>query len=418
MRARGCPLLALALALAAPALRAQEAEGEEALVAIRAGRVITVTGEEHAPGVVIVRDGKVDLVGARVEVPPRARVIDARDGVVMPGLVNPRSRLGLARYDREGNNAHQSVKDELLPQAGRFRAALEGGFVALGLVPAGSGVPGQAVVVRPLDDAPLLGPAAGYVRARLTDLPGDKRVLRDAFKAAKAAIEKEAAARAEFEKKQKAPPAPGTTAPVGTATFTPPPIPDALQPFVAWLRKAEGAPRLLVELARGADWVHLRDLAGQQELPAGTRYFLSNGPLSDLHRVLVDVCAQRPLVVVFPRVSFIAHTRDRVHLPWELARGGARVAFAPLTDDDEGHRRHLEAAALAHRDGLPRDVTLKALTLHAAEALGLEQELGAIEPGRRADLLILDGDPLEVGTRVTRVLLGGRDAWRREEVRR
>lgn len=429
MRALSLGLGAL-LVIGLPALlQADDAagEGEERLVAIRAARVITVTGEEFAPGVVIVRDGRIEAVGARVAIPPRARVIDAGDGVLMPGLVSPRTRLGLGRYDREGNQAHLSVRDELLPVAERWLPALEGGFVALGLVPAGGGVPGQAVVVRPLDDAPVL--AGGYVRARFADLPGDKRLLRDAFKAAQAAIDKEAAARAEWEKKQKAPAAPAagtppaapaaaSTAPVTSAAFEPPALPDNLKPFVAWLRKASDAPRLLVELGRASDWVHLLDLGARIELPAGTRYFVSNGPATDLYRVTAAIGEKKPLVVCFPRLSFEAHTRTRVHVPWELARAGARVAFMPLTDDRNGYARHLEAAALAHRDGLPRDVTLKALTLHPAELLGLEADLGAIEKGRRADLVLLDGDPLEAGTRVTTVLLDGAVAWRREGGRR
>lgn len=422
MRAALLVLAGASLALcASTSLHADDAasDGEETLVAIRAGRVITVTGEEFAPGVVIIRDGRIDAVGARVEIPPRARVIDAGDGVLMPGLVSPRTRLGLGRYDREGNQANLSVKDELLPEAERFLPALEGGFVALGLVPAGGGIPGQAVVVRPLDDAPLL--AGGYVRARFSDLPGDKRTLRDAFKAAQAAIDKETAARTEWEKKQKAaapaapaqPAAPAaSTAPVTSAVFEAPAIADNLKPFVAWLRKATDAPRLLVELGRASDWVHLLDLGVRSELPATTRYFVSNGPSTDLFRVTTAIGEKKPLVVCFPRLSFEANTRTRVHVPWDLARAGARLAFMPLTDDAHGYKRHLEAAALAHRDGLPREATLKALTLHPAELLGLEADLGAIEKGRRADLVILDGDPLEAGTRVTTVLLDGAVAWR------
>jgi hypothetical protein len=426
---RGLTLgLGALLVLGLPALlQADDApalDGDETLVAIRAARVITITGEELAPGVVIIRDGRIDTVGARVELPRRARVIDAGDGVLMPGLVNPRTRLGLGRYDREGNQAHLSVKDELLPEAGRFLPALEAGFVALGLVPSGGGIPGQAVVVRPLDDAPVL--AGGYVRASFDNLPGDKRLLREAFKAAQATIDKEAAARAEWEKKQKAPapaPAPAaagaaSTAPVTSAAFVPPAVPDNLKPFVAWLRKASDAPRLLVELGRASDWVHLQDLAARQELPAGTRYFVSNGPSTDLFRVTTSIGGSKPLVVCFPRLSFEANTRTRVHVPWDLTRAGARVAFMPLTDDRDGYARHLEAAALAHRDGLPRDAALKGLTLHPAEVLGLEADLGAIEKGRRADLVILDGDPLEAGTRVTTVLLDGVVAWRRDGGRR
>lgn len=430
---------ALLLTAGAPALgpalgpaRADDARRDDDLLALRVGRVITVTGEEHAPGVVVVRDGRIEAVGARVDVPRRARVIDAPDAVLMPGLVSPRTRLGLGRYARDGNHAHLSASDELLPVPGRFEGALEGGFVALGVVPAGEGISGQAVAVRPLDDAPLLGTA--YVRARLIDLPGEKRALRESFKTAQAAIDKEAKARAEWEKKHKASqpaqaqqataqrpapaqpqarPAQASTAPVTSAVFEPPAIPDDLRPFVAWLREAPDAPRLLVELGSAGDWVHLVDLREQVALPALT-LFVSNGGQTDWHRVAAQVGEGEPLVIAFPRVSFEANTRTRVHVPWELARAGARVAFTPLIDDAEGHRRHLEAAALAHRDGFPRGEALKALTLHPAQVLGLEADLGAIEVGRRADLVLLDGDPLEVGTRVTAVLLDGQVAWRRE----
>lgn len=195
-----------------------------------------------------------------------------------------------------------------------------------------------------------------------------------------------------------------------SATFEPPAIAAELKPFVAWLRKAPDAPRLLVELGSAGDWVHLQDVGERVELPAHA-LFLSNGVETDWHRVAGDLTESKPLVLLFPRMSYEAFTRTRLHVPIELARAGARVAFVPLIDDAEGHRKHLEAAALAHRDGLPRDAALKALTLHPAQALGLEADLGSIEKGRRADLILLDGDPLEVGTRVTTVLLDGRVAW-------
>ncbi len=57
--------------------------------------------------------------------------------------------------------------------------------------------------------------------------------------------------------------------------------------------------------------------------------------------------------------------------------------------------------------GLPQDVGLRAVTLNAAEILGLGSEMGSIEVGKRADLIVTDGDPLQIVTNVERVFIGG-----------
>jgi imidazolonepropionase-like amidohydrolase len=59
--------------------------------------------------------------------------------------------------------------------------------------------------------------------------------------------------------------------------------------------------------------------------------------------------------------------------------------------------------------GLPRDVALRAVTLTPAEILGLGQEMGSIAPGRRADLVLTDGDLLQITTRVERLWIGGEE---------
>ena len=58
--------------------------------------------------------------------------------------------------------------------------------------------------------------------------------------------------------------------------------------------------------------------------------------------------------------------------------------------------------------GLDRDAAFEALTIGAARAFDLERELGTVEFGKRADLQILDGEPLHTATRVRYVICGGR----------
>ena len=86
-------LLVLALLLAlGPALAA-----EENLVAYKAARIVSKAGESVSPGFLLVRKGKVEKVlGADAKLPDGARVVDLKEAVILPGLVNPLSAISQA----------------------------------------------------------------------------------------------------------------------------------------------------------------------------------------------------------------------------------------------------------------------------------------------------------------------------------
>jgi imidazolonepropionase-like amidohydrolase len=65
-------------------------------------------------------------------------------------------------------------------------------------------------------------------------------------------------------------------------------------------------------------------------------------------------------------------------------------------------------AGMAAAFGLPKDEALKSITLYPAQILGVADRLGSIEPGKIADLMVADGDPLEITTRVEQVFIAGK----------
>jgi len=90
-----------------------------------------------------------------------------------------------------------------------------------------------------------------------------------------------------------------------------------------------------------------------------------------------------------------------------LARAGVRVALlAP--DPTHNARKIRQAAGNAAANGLPWEAALAAITRVPAQALGVGDRVGRIEPGLDADLVLWDGDPLEVGTLAEAVWLRGR----------
>jgi imidazolonepropionase-like amidohydrolase len=74
---------------------------------------------------------------------------------------------------------------------------------------------------------------------------------------------------------------------------------------------------------------------------------------------------------------------------------GSTIAFLPI------------CAGMAVKHGLPYDEALKAITITPAEILGVDDRVGSIEVGKDADLRILDGDPLELRTKVEMVIIDG-----------
>jgi imidazolonepropionase-like amidohydrolase len=87
---------------------------------------------------------------------------------------------------------------------------------------------------------------------------------------------------------------------------------------------------------------------------------------------------------------------------------GVRFCIAGEGPGDLGKERNLGIhAARAAAHGLPPDVALRAVTLSAAELLGVASELGSVDAGKRATLIVTDGDPLEPTTRVQLAFIDG-----------
>ncbi len=103
----------------------------------------------------------------------------------------------------------------------------------------------------------------------------------------------------------------------------------------------------------------------------------------------------------------------------ELVKAGIKVAIGAEDSLGIGAREELVlSAALAVKAGLDRPTALRAVTLTAAEILGVASRVGSIEPGKDADLVIFTGDPLHYQTRVARVLIEGRPIPVPEQLRK
>jgi hypothetical protein len=423
-------------------------DAEETFVVIKAGRVITMAGQDIVQADLVLVDGKVRLLGQDLSYPASARIIDARDQTVIPGLIHPRTRWQLPSYSRSGLRGDRSAAKEVFLSEIDFEPFLQAGFTTVCFYPTGSGIPGVGAVYRTAGKTADRDLGAGYVRITMNNPGNDKKVLRDAIAKAKAEIAKVEKARKDWEEKQKKakedaaqkadekpkegdkseekkestasgegaekeePKKPDADKPEEKKpdVFVPPKIDPAVLPFVKWLRDKKGPP-LVYELYRASDYRHLEHVREQAAaLPISTLY-LASAASPDLHYVLEDLAKRKATVILQPRIGTLPYTETRYNLAGELSLAGCQVVVAPYGESTSALREIRVRLANLVRAGMPREAALKSVTQHPAEMLGLADRLGTIEKGKDADLVFLDGDPLAPTARVKRVMILGETVW-------
>jgi imidazolonepropionase-like amidohydrolase len=98
---------------------------------------------------------------------------------------------------------------------------------------------------------------------------------------------------------------------------------------------------------------------------------------------------------------------EQFSVPAELFKRGVKIAFASY--DAHNSRNLPYAAGYAVAFGLPYDEAMKALTINPAEIWGIADQYGSLDVGKVANVVIANGDPLDVKTDVKQVFIAGRE---------
>ncbi len=352
-------------------------------------------------GTVLVRDGMIAAVGAAVEVPAGARVVDARGKVVTPGLFDSLTQLGLVEVGQVATTRDYRVEDDeitaaltvapalnprstlipinrvegltravVAPQPGKSLIAGQGAIIHLGL---GADLvvraPAAMFAVLGESGAELAGGARGAALLRLREALEDARDY--------------AAHRPAFERGER------RSYALSRLDL------EALVPVV------EGKIPLVVGVDRAAD---IRAALALRGYPL--RLILAG--VAEGWLAAQEIAATQVPVLVNPMVNL----PDRFEALGATLENAARlhaagVTFAFMTGDAHNARNLKQGAGNAVSYGLPWEAALAAMTIVPARLWGLADRLGSLEVGKEADVVVWDGDPLEVTTFADHVLIGG-----------
>lgn len=383
--------------------------------AIINGRIHTMTGQVLDGGTILMDAGKIKAVGANLAVPANTEIIDARGKFVMPGIVDAHTHIGIFEQGigfegADGNEMthpatpHLRALDAINPLDKAFQGAIAGGVTSLTVAPGSANVIGGQVLAmktwgQVVDDMIIQEPLG--LKIAFGENP--KRVysgqkISPSTRMAVAAILREnlVAARNYMEKSEKAKADPDKT-------------PDRdlkLEILVKVLKKEIP---LRAHAHRADDIITAIRIAEEFDVNICIEHCTEGHLIADF------LAAKGVSAIVGPTLG----TRPKVELmnttfktPGILHKAGVKVA---LTSDHPVFpvQQLPIQAALAHKDGLPEEEALKAITINAAEIMGIAHRVGSIEVGKDADIVIFSGHPFDWKSQVEKTLIDGEIVYER-----
>lgn len=386
---------------------------------IHNARIVTVSGAEIENGTIVIRDGKIEAVGASVTTPKGAQDIDARGLVVYPGMIDAGTSMGLVEIGSGAPGTVDSTEiGDLNPNAAAIVAVNPhtahvgvtrvGGVTSVVTMPLGGIISGQAAVINLNGTTPnemaVVSHAAlviSFPRASTTTFDAlfnpQQGNINEALEARDRQIERLRKILRDAEAYGKA-----QDAYARDKTL---PRPDRNVVLASLVPYVRGERPVILRAEREAEIRAAVRFSEEMRL----RPILLGG---DEAWKVTPLLKEKNVPVILTGVLDLPPREDDFYdMLYENAAKlqQAGVRFCISTGNTGANVRDLPYhAGMASAFGLPRAEAIKAVTLYPAQIMNVADRLGSIEAGKIANLVITDGDLLEARTRVRHLFISGR----------
>ncbi len=383
--------------------------------AIINGRIYTMAGQVLDGGTILMDAGKFTAVGANLAVPADAEVIDAQGMFVMPGIIDAHTHIGIFEHGigfegADGNEMthpatpHLRALDAINPLDKAFQGAIAGGVTSLTVAPGSANIIGGQVLAmktwgQVVDDMIIqepLGLKIAFGENPKRVYSGQKKSPSTRMAVAAILRENLVAARNYMDKLAK-------------AKDDPEKAPDRDLKMEILVKVLKNEIPLRAHAHRADDIITAIRIAEEFAVNICIEHCTEGHLIADFlaeHGVSAIV---GPTLGTRPKVELVNTT---FKTPGILHKAGVKVA---LTSDHPVFpvQQLPIQAALAHKDGLPEEEALKAITINAAEIMGISQRVGSIDVGKDADIAIFSGHPFDWKSQVEKTIIDGEVVYER-----
>jgi len=399
----------------------EESEPEQkSITAIRAGKILTASGGQINDGLILIEGDKIAYVGRPKEIPKQAAVIDATKSVVMPGLVDIHSHLGLHAESEpvktnpsaptsgpdSGDMRLVSIVNAVRPNDKAFREVLRSGVTSVLLAPRTRGfISGNAALIKLAGDSAKEMVVKEYAAVKFSMLGEQARMARiwdarDQLKRAKEYAEEWDEYEQKYEEYER------------RRQYEQDKDPNERQEIKEPARPGRDTS---LELLRGLFERQMPALVHANradEIRTTLKVFKDEYNLDviilggdDGFRVTDELRKYNVGVAIGPDI--IRYEKGKpINNADLLTRNKLCVAFN--TSATSGTQYLPMNAAYAVRYGMDEEEAFRAITIYPAKLLHVDDRIGSIEQGKDADLVILSGGPFDFRSRVEKVIVNGK----------
>jgi imidazolonepropionase-like amidohydrolase len=388
-------------------VKAQSPKGKTGTFALTNASIETVTKGVIQNGTVVISNGLITAVGANVQIPAGAEVIDCKGQWIFPGMIDGGTSLGLVEVASDPRTSDFSDVGDVIPQMKALSAVNPNsalipvtrvdGVTTVITMPSGGLFPGTAALINLhgyTPDQMYAGVEALVLEFPATGRRGgfDRRTddeIKKANDKAVARLNEVWNKAVQFYKLDSA------SKSKGLSYY---PEMEAILPVI------KGERVLMIEVNKDKDiqaalkWVKDRKVK---------KVVLSG--VGEGWRVADEIAKANIAVITGPVLALPSRDYDRYDKAYANAglmkKAGVKVAIR--TRDSENVRRLPYNAGFAAAYGMGREDALKAITIVPAEILGVADKFGSIEVGKVANIVVTDGDILETRTNIKHVFIAG-----------
>lgn len=387
----------------------QVGKSNKGTFALTNAKIVTITNGTIENGTLLIQDGKITGVGTSVELPTGATTIDCSGHSIYPGMIDSGTQLGMAEvnsvsltvdHNEVGNiKPHMQALTAINPNNVAIPVTRVNGVTTVLSVPTGGVMPGTAALINLVGytpnqmyagfkavvvNFPSAGKSSRWDRRSEEDRKKQQeknlKQLNDIFEQATLYARIDSAA--QFNKSLR---------------------PEYNPQMEAMLPVMRGKIPVMIEVNQDKSIEAAIKWVEKKKIKA-----IFTG-VAEGWRVADKIAKANIPVVTGPVQGMPTRPSDRYDRPYANAgamhKAGVKVALR--TNDSENVRNLPFHAGFAAAYGMGKEAALKAITINPAEIFGIADQLGSLEVGKSANILVTDGDPLETKTQIKHLFING-----------